>query len=292
VSPADVAGPLKDRRLMSARLRTMIYAAGAALFVTVLIVVAIVWTRSSRATSSPELSKDGVDEKNNVVHAGLPEPEIIRTTDDYLDSLRKSLLGTQFRATSGVYRRNGGTTFGHDLIADGVIEVTAIDLVDGSLEKVRHAPQKEFSDRPPIEVTRANATLTFPFKSVSSGRRRFIMSAKTLSEWGIGKHIDAEQNGSKANLFFAWKDVLITGRLAIDLDYDAVGDAVRQSHLRINASVDGVTAAGQYTLDNIVPLYLSPEVVKAFSDAGFPVPSNRITGTALDASRARPPEDG
>jgi hypothetical protein len=109
-----------------------------------------------------------------------------------------------------------------------------------------------------------------------------------LKNVGLGKLIDPEQNGSKMELYYEWKDVPSTGQLVVDVDYHAIGGEIRRGELRITERVTGSDRPDKFTRDVLVPLQLTPFVVETLKSTGIRVPPDKITGTGMDASRAGP----
>jgi hypothetical protein len=216
-------------------------------------------------------------------------PKVLWIADDFVAEWESALLPSQLEQTRGVYRRNSPGGVGHDLWADGTVQVTGVTINEGEIEK-RLQPAREIADAlaAKTEQIDADLTLSLDFRAVSTGRRRLFLGPKLLANVGVGKWIDPEQNGSKMELFNEWTDAISTGKLIVHIDYQAEGDDIIQAAMRITEQLDGKEQADDFTRDVLVPLQLTPFVIQELANTGIRVPADKITGTATDTSRAGP----
>jgi hypothetical protein len=193
------------------------------------------------------------------------------------------MVHNQQHQSRTVYRRNSPNGLGHDLWCSGDIQVTNVAIREGAIKKLLHAARdNENATAAAQDEVDGKLSIAIDFRAVSTGSRRLFFGPGLLSTVGLGRLIDPEQNGSKVELYYEWKDAPSTGQLIVDIDFLAVGDKIVRSEMRFMDRVNGDERADKFTREVLIPQRLTPFVVEVFSSTGI-----RVSAASLDRERHR-----
>jgi hypothetical protein len=213
----------------------------------------------------------------------LLEPQLVDTTSDYLADWKERMVHNRKHQSRTVYRRNSPNGLGHDLWCNGDIQVTNVAIRKGAIKKLLHAARdNENATAAAQDEVDGKLSVAIDFRAVSTGSRRLFVGPGLLSTIGLGRLIDPEQNGSKVELYFEWKDVPSTGQVIVDIDYCAIGGKIVRSEMRFMERVNGDERADKFTREVLIPQRLTPFVVEVFSSTGI-----RVSAASLDRERHR-----